>query len=182
MRVIVAVDSKSQLVYIPATISRLKTFLKEESYTPVSLLAFGITPLLKEKYIYDEDEELSHIAFLAASDASLRLIAGELVDNANSDCRARRVVISVRVDFAKPRGHLDDCALELAGPVSLKQVEAFFVDGKEMENLVATAALAVDEADLGSEEAQYLIEETHDNFLAWYSVQEVPFLIELIDE
>ena len=39
---------------------------------------------------------------------------------------------------------------------------------------------AVDEADLGDEDAEFVVGDAQDHDLAWYAPQELPFLLELL--
>lgn len=173
---------KTSSVYIPSTMPRLEGLFKHGSVTPESLLAFTITPEIKEKFVYDEEEQLDHVAFLAAADGSLRLLSGEILAcEEDKKFYPRRVVISARVQYAKTRVDLDDCAVELSSPVTVEHVDAIYIDTKENEPLVVKAAEVIDEADLGSDEAQNIIDDMHDKLLAWYSVQEVPFLLDLLE-
>jgi hypothetical protein len=45
---------------------------------------------------------------------------------------------------------------------------------------VLPAIEAVDEADLGDEDAEFVVGDAQDHDLAWYGPQELPFLLELL--
>ena len=53
------------------------------------------------------------------------------------------------------------------------------VDTEEAEYAVRQAAAAVDAADLGDLDAEFLVGEAEDHELAWYAPSEVAFLVEL---
>ena len=53
------------------------------------------------------------------------------------------------------------------------------MDLPEAEHAVREAAAAVDKADLGDLDAEFLVGEAEDHELAWYGPSELPFLVEL---
>ena len=68
----------------------------------------------------------------------------------------------------------------LAGPIAYSDVIAAYVDNAEAEADVLPALDAVDEADLGDEDAEFVVGDAQDHDLAWYAPQELPFLLELL--
>jgi hypothetical protein len=46
--------------------------------------------------------------------------------------------------------------------------------------LVMAAVEVIDAADLGDEDAELTVGDAQDHDLAWYAVQELPFLLELL--
>ncbi len=60
------------------------------------------------------------------------------------------------------------------------EVVAAFVDNAAAEVRVKAAVEVIDAADLGDEDAELTVGDAQDHDLAWYAVQELPFLLELL--
>ena len=138
--------------------------------------AFAVTPTLREAYAQGDDDELADVALREAALASLRLLAGE----GASDMPPRRAVVVAEADDLTPRPDLDDAVVRLSGPIAFKDVIAAYVDNADAEPAVVAAIEAVDEADLGDEDAEFVVGDAQDHDLAWYAPQELPFLLELL--
>ena len=138
--------------------------------------AFAVTPTLREAYAKGDDDELADVALREAALASLRLLAGE----GASDLPPRRAVVVADVDDVTARPDLDDAVVRLAGPLGYDNVVAAYVDNAEAEPAVVQATEAVDAADLGDEDAEFVVGDAQDHDLAWYAPQELPFLLELL--
>lgn len=138
--------------------------------------AFAVTPALRESYAEGDDDELAEVARQQAAMASLRLLAGDGV----GDLPPRRAVVEAEVEGATPRPDLDDAVVRLAGAIDFEDVIAAYVDNAEAESAVLPAVEAVDEADLGDEDAEFVVGDAQDHDLAWYAPQELPFLLELL--
>ena len=65
-------------------------------------------------------------------------------------------------------------------PVAIDDVIAAYVDNADAEPAVRAAIEAVDAADLGDEDAEFIVGDAQDHDLAWYAPQELPFLLELL--
>ena len=65
-------------------------------------------------------------------------------------------------------------------PVSMNMIAAVHLDGQDAEPAVRAAADAVLEADLGSDDAKFLLDEAEGHELLWYASQEVGPLLELM--
>ncbi len=65
-------------------------------------------------------------------------------------------------------------------PVAIDDVIAAYVDNADAEPAVRAAIEAVDVADLGDEDAEFIVGDAQDHDLAWYASQELPFLLELL--
>jgi hypothetical protein len=141
--------------------------------------AFALTPMLRESYASGTSDELEYAAMLEAARASLRLLVAELEEDPEL-VLPRRAVVSADVDGATLRPDLDYAVVKLAGPVQLKQVAAIHLDTSEAEPPVRAAAAVVDAADLGDTDAEFTLGEAEDHELAWYSPEELPFLLELL--
>jgi hypothetical protein len=138
--------------------------------------AFAVTPMLREAYAQGDDEELADVALRDAALASLRLLAGE----GPSDLPPRRAVVVAEVEGVKARPDLDDSVVRLAGPFSYEDVIAAYVDNADAEPAVLSAIEAVDAADLGDDDAEFVVGDAQDHDLAWYAPQELPFLLQLL--
>jgi hypothetical protein len=138
--------------------------------------AFAVTPTLREAYSEGDDGELAEVALREAALASLRLLAGEGM----SDLPPRRAVVVADVEGATARPDLDDAVVRLSAPISYDEVVAAYVDNAEAEPAVLPAIEAIDAADLGDEDAEFVVGDAQDHDLAWYAPQELPFLLELL--
>lgn len=145
----------------------------------VGRTAFAVTPALREAYTAGDDEELAEVAMAEAARASLRLLGSE-EPNDHPSFASRRVVIAADVDEVKPRPDLDDAVVKLAGPITMRVVASVHIDLQEAEADVARAREIVDAAELGDEEAEFVLGDAEDHELAWYAAQELPFLLELL--
>src|ERR1700730_5025441 len=123
--------------------------------------AFAVTPMLREAYAEGDDDEVADVALRDAALASLRPVAGE-------------------VEGARARRDLDDAVVRLSEPIAYDQVIAAYVDNADAESAVVPAIEAVDTADLGDEDAEFIVGDAQDHDLAWYAPQELPFLLEML--
>lgn len=165
-------------VYIPATIEILQRLVADEEFDPMSRTAFAVTAGLREAYSSGDDDELAEVAMAEAARASLRLIAGRVAEGAQMF--HRRAVVAADVDDVTPRPDLDDGVVRLSAPVRLSQVASVHVDLADAEPDVERAIEAVDEADLGDPDAEFMLGDAEDHVLAWYATQELPFLVDLM--
>jgi hypothetical protein len=165
-------------VYIPATLAMLQQLVADGSLQPLSGTAFAVTPTLRESYAEGDDEELAEVAIGEAAQASLRLLAAES-GQADGGLPVRRAVLIADAD-ATARPDLDDAVVRVSGRVSLDQVVAAYVDNADAEPAVRAAIAVVDEADLGDEDAEFVVGDAQDHALAWYATQELPFLLDLL--
>lgn len=138
--------------------------------------AFAVTPALREAYAQGDDDELADVALREAALASLRLLAGE----GTSSMPPRRAVVEAEVGDVTPRADLDDAVVRLSGPIAFGEVIAAYVDNADAQPAVLAAIEAIDEADLGDEDAEFVVGDAQDHDLAWYAPQELPFLLDLL--
>jgi hypothetical protein len=155
----------------------LRDLLTEERLRPVSGTGFALTPALRESYASGSEEELEYAAMLDAARASLRLIAAE---DESAKTPARRAVVVAEVEHATLRADLDAPVVRLDGPVPMADIHAIHVDTAEAEDAVLAATKVIDAADLGDLDAEFVVGEAEDHELAWYALQELPFLLELL--
>ena len=183
-------------VFVPATTTMLRALIDDGEFSPISRTAFAVTPTLREAYSSGDDDELADVALREAARASLRLLGGEgEVDetdggaDADADVDAaavaagsapRRVVIAADVDPVTLRPDLDDAVVRLPQPLALRQVASVHVDLAEAEPAVRAAVEAIDAADLGDVDAEFVLGDAEDHELAWYAPQEIPFLLDLM--
>jgi len=158
-------------VYLPATGSVLTRWLRAGG-APVGLTGFAVTPGLREWYAEGDAEELEWAAAVLAGRASLRLLASD------GAAPRRRVVVAADVDSADvaPLDEMERGAVRLGVGVPIASWAAGLVDAEAARPVVAAAAEAVDAADLGDDDAEFLVSEAEDADLGWYAVQELPRL------
>lgn len=163
-------------VYLPATTTVLRALLDDGEVGPAPVRAFTVTPALREWYAESNADELEYAALLEAARASLRML------DTDPSAARRRVVLAADVpdDVVRPRLDLDRAVVELSAAVSLGQIAAAQVDTTDAEATVSVAANSVLEADLGSADAQFVVDEAEGYELAWYATQEIGALIELL--
>ncbi|WP_183504743.1 MULTISPECIES: hypothetical protein [unclassified Mycolicibacterium] len=159
----------------------LQQLVADGSFQPLSGTAFAVTPTLRESYAEGDDEELAEVAIGEAALASLRLLAAEAVpsDPSSQGLPLRRAVVIADAE-ATVRPDLDDAVVRVSGRVNLNQVAAAYVDNAEAEPAVKAAIAVIDEADLGDEDAEFVVGDAQDHALAWYATQELPFLLDLL--
>ena len=163
-------------VYVPATLAMLQHLVAERSLRARNGTAFAVTPTLREAYAEGDDDELADVALRDAALASLRLLAGEGI----SDLPPRRAVVVAEVEGVTARPDLDDAVVRLSEPIGYDDVIAVYVDNADAEPAVVPAIEAVDAADLGDEDSEFIVGDAQDHDLAWYAPQELPFLLELL--
>jgi hypothetical protein len=154
----------------------------DDGHLPGPHTAFAVTPQLRQFYaVSDADadlEELEYAALLAAARASLRLL------DVDPLAPRRRVVLAADVPDAAVRP-LDDPdtdrgAVRVEADVRLQDVASAHIDGADAEDDVRSAVAVVLEADLGSEDAQFVVDQAEGHELAWYARQEIGAVLELL--
>ncbi|WP_153344427.1 DUF6912 family protein [Nocardia aurantia] len=183
-------------VYVPATVAMLRELVTAREIRAINDTAFAVTPALREAYAYGDDEELAEVAMSEAARASLRLLAQEREDASAADAGPgepdaegeghyhapvyRRAVIAADVTGAISRPDLDAGVVRLSAAIGYDRIASVHVDLAEAEPEVAKAVTVIDAADLGSEDAEFILGDAEDHQLAWYATQELPFLLELL--
>jgi hypothetical protein len=165
-------------VYIPATWPMLQRMIKNGRLDPIGATAFALTPKLRESYVTGDDEELEYAAMNEAARAALRLLSVEF-GLGEDGVPARRAVVAADLEGVALRPDLDDAAVRLPGPVPVSAIVSVHVDVEDAEYAVRQAAGAVDAADMGDLDAEFLVGEAEDHELAWYAPTEVAFLLDL---
>ena len=162
-------------VYVPATLAMLQRLVVDRSLRAVNNTAFAVTPTLRESYAEGDDDELADVALRDAALASLRLLGDD-----ESGLPPRRAVLVADAENVTARPDLDDAVVRLSEPITFDDVTAAYVDNADAEPAVLAAIEAVDDADLGDEDAEFVVGDAQDHDLAWYAAQELAFLLELL--
>jgi hypothetical protein len=162
-------------VYLPSTLPALRRLLDTGSVGDPPLPAFAVTGALREWYAEGDQEELEYAALTLAARASLRLL------DVDPDAPPRRAVVVAEVadDAVTPAPALDRGAVTVGAPVAIADVQSVHVDDPSAEDDVRSAVQAVIEADLGSEDAAFRMEQAEGHELQWYATQELGPLLEL---
>ena len=164
-------------VYLPATLSGLRALLDTGEMGAPPLPAYAVTGALREWYAEGDEEELEYVAMTLAARASVRLLDRGLL--LEPELAPRRVVVVAEAEGVEPAPEVDRAAVRVLEPVPLRRVQAVHVDGAEAEPDVRAAAEAVVQADLGSEDAAFVVEQAEGHELQWYATQEIGPLLEL---
>jgi hypothetical protein len=154
----------------------LRDLLAKDEFRPVGGTGFALTPALRESYASGSDEELEYAVLMEAARASIRLIA----TGDDTTATPRRAVVVAEVEDATHRPDLDAAVVRLGGPVVIADIQAIHVDTAEAEEAVEGATKVIDAADMGDMDAEFTVGEAEDHELAWYAVQELPFLLDLM--
>jgi hypothetical protein len=168
-------------IYLPATTTVLRT-LVDDGVLPGPHTAFAVTPQLRQFYEVSDagadTEELEYAALLAAARASLRLLDIDPV------AHRRRVVLAADVPDASVTPvddpDTDRGAVRVEADLRLQDVASAHIDGADAEEEVRAAVNVVLEADLGSEDAQFVVDQAEGHELAWYARQEIGTALELL--
>jgi len=185
-------------VYVPLTLPGLAEAHKTGELGAGPLVAYAVTPALREWYLSDDTEELEYAALGRAALASLRLL------DADPGAPRRRVVVAVDVpdrmaavgaesgaDRASGRAPHSDAPdapggpdapdgpgeVRVSGTVRLAKAAAVHVDAPEAEADVTAAARALAAADGGDDDAQAVVDGAEDHELLWFAPQEVATLL-----
>jgi hypothetical protein len=144
--------------------------------------AFAVTPQLREYFAVSDaeadTEELEYAALLTAARASLRLL------DIDPMAPRRRVVVAADVPDGAVQAmddpHVERGAVRVTADIGMRDVASAHVDGKDAEDDVRAAVNVVLEADLGSEDAQFVVDQAEGHELAWYASQEIGPVLELL--
>jgi len=164
-------------VYLPSTLPGLRELLEAGQLGGPPLPAFAVTAALREWYAEGDEEELEYAALTLAARASVRLLDRALVLDPSTP--TRRVVVAAEVDRVEPAPDVDRAAVRVLDPVPLRLVRSVHVDDAAAQEDVRAAAEQLVEADLGSEDAAFVVEQAEGHELQWYATQEIGPLLEL---
>lgn len=162
-------------VYVPSTTTEL-TKLRDNGPLPGPRAATAVTPELREWYVDTDREALEYAALLEAARLSLRMV------DADVSAARRRVVLAADVpdSAVEPNPDAGRGAVRLLGTLELAEVASLHVDGADAEPAVTAATAVVIEADLGSDDAQFVVDEAEAHELGWYASQELGPLLDLL--
>ena len=163
-------------VYLSATTRTLRELIDTGELGPAPLTGFAVTPELRAWYRDSDEEELEYAALTEAARVSLRMLDQEL----GAEPRRAVVVADVPDDQVELRPDLDRAVIRVTAPVPIKLVAAVHVDGPDAEKAVAAAVAVVLEADLGSEDAKFVVDGAEGHELLWYATQELGPLLDLL--
>ena len=161
-------------VYLPATLPALAGILPAAEIGPAPVLAYAVTPALREWYASADLEELEYAALMHAARASLRLLRDD------PEAPRRRVVLAADVpDEQAGRGGGFDGGFDeptlvlLSAPVPLARVASGHVDDVAAVPDIGAAVQALAAADAGDGDAQFLVDGAEGHELLWYATQEL---------
>lgn len=162
-------------VYLPSTLPALRRLLDTGELGDPPLPAYAVTGALREWYAEGDEEELEYAALTLAAAASVRLI------DADPDAARRRVVLAADVDDSAVEmvPKVDRAAVRVTVAVPMRLVQSVHVDDPSAIPDVTVAADSVVEADLGSEDAAFRVEQAQGHELQWFATQEIGPLLEL---
>ena len=168
-------------VYLPATTTVLQRLVDEGSLSGPHT-AFGVTDALRRFYAVSDaeadTEELEYAALLAAARASLRLL------DVDPMAARRRAVIAADVPDSSVTPmddpHVEPGAVRIEADVRVQDVASAHLDEADAEEDVRAAVAVVLEADLGSEDSQFVVDQAEGHELAWYATQEIGPLLDLL--
>jgi hypothetical protein len=160
-------------IYLPATLGTLHQVEADKEVGPAPLTGFAVTPALREWYLDDDEEVLEYAAFTQAARAALRLL------DADPLAPRRRIVLSADVPDGEVTLHpdLDRAVVRSTVPVPVSRLASIHVDGVDAEPDVAAAVKVIMAADLGDDDAQFVVDGVDDHELEWYAIQELPDLL-----
>ncbi len=164
-------------VYLPSTLSGLRTLLDTGALGDPPLPGYAVTGALREWYAEGDEEELEYAALSLAARASIRLLDRGLL--LEPGLAARRVVVVAEVAAVEPAPDVDRAAVRVLEAVPMRLVQAVHVDDPDAESDVRAAAEALTAADLGSDDAAFVVEQSEGHELQWYATQEIGPLLEL---
>jgi hypothetical protein len=167
-------------VYLPSTLPALAAALDGGEVGPAPLIAYAVTPALREWYSDGDLEELEYAAMNLAARASLRLLAEA------PKAPLRRVVLAAEIPDHLVSYERGDAAMategeralvRLGAPVPLEKVASGHVDDVVASPAVRAALDALPAADAGDLDARFVVDGSEGHELMWYAVQELPYLL-----
>ena len=179
-------------IYLPVTLAALsarlpsltvagRTLDPRTIVTDAGLVAYAVTPALREWYREGDTEELEYVALTRAARASLQLLAAELAtpQGAVAEGRIRRAVLAADVpdSDARPASGTDVAEVRLLAPLPFSALAALHVDELAVEGEVMAAATVARAALDGDADARFAVDSLDDHELLWYAVQEIGFLL-----
>jgi hypothetical protein len=160
-------------IYIPVLLSTLREVVRTRSVLPQSGVVFAVTDDLRAEYPDAADEELEYLAMSDAATACLRLLAV-----AEPSEPPIRVVIAADVPEVTSASDRDRAAATVSGAVPWSRIASVHLDDREAAEVVRAAAAVIDRADLGDDDAEFVVGSAQDVDLGWYAPGEVAYLLD----
>jgi hypothetical protein len=158
----------SARVYLPTTLSLLRSLLASGVVAAASTRGHAVTDAVRRALPDVDEEDLEYVACSAAAQESVALLGPEEPP--------RRAVLAVDVAATGGTDDPDDpTSVLLTGEVRTRQVAALLLDSADAGRVVGTARDALLS---GSPEAALLLELCLDHELGWWAAQEIPGLLE----
>jgi Family of unknown function (DUF6912) len=157
-------------VYVPVTLIAVASMLRAGEIPASPVRGYAVTPALREWYSSGDIEELEYVAMMHAARQSLRLLA------ANPDAPRRRVVLAVDMpdhQVMADAGFDEPGLVEIISPVPIRAVASGLVDDSDAALDLAAAIAALPSADVGDEDAQFIVDGADGHELQWYATQEL---------
>jgi hypothetical protein len=166
-------EVEAMRVYVPTTFPALAAAAAAGEIGPAPVLAFAVTPALREWYASGDSEELEYAATVDAARECLRLLAKD------SAAPPRRLVIAADVpdDAVILAADVHPAAVLVSAAIAMKDVASAHVDDADAEPDIRAAVAAVPAADAGDADAGFVVDGAEDHDLHWYATQEIPSLI-----
>ena len=160
-------------VYLGITLTELASAVAQGGFGPPPLLAYAVTPSLREWYAEGDQEELEYAATTDASRESLRHLSFDTA------APRRRVVVAADAPdgLVLPDASLGRSGVVVQAALPMDKVAAVHVDEPEAAEVVAAAADVVGKADAGEDDAEFAVDEASARELLWYARQEIPDLL-----
>ncbi|MBE1590357.1 DUF6912 family protein [Nonomuraea angiospora] len=165
-------------VYLPCTLPALAQAVEAGELGPAPLTGYAVTPALTEWYASGDTEELEYVALTEAARASLRRLAADRADGAET--AFRRVVVAAEVPERSVSAGADleeRARVRLSDPIPLAKVAAVHVDDHEAIPDIEAAVAALPAADGGDDDARFAVDGAEAHELMWYATQEIPDLL-----
>lgn len=163
-------------VYLPVTAPQLAMLVAGGELGPPPLLAYAVTPALREGYASGNDEELEYAAMTAAARASLQLLADAAADV------SRRLVVAADVDTATPDARYGKAVVVVDTGVPLQRIASVHADTEEASADVRAAVAVLRRGGLESghsnEDDAFTLDACEGHELAWFATQEI---VDLVD-
>ncbi|GAA4988348.1 DUF6912 family protein [Actinopolymorpha pittospori] len=159
-------------VYLGITLTELASAVAQGGFGPPPLLAYAVTPSLREWYAEGDQEELEYAATSDASRESLRHLSFD------TNAPRRRVVVAADAPdgLVLPDASVGRSVVVVQAALPMDKVAAVHVDEPEAAQVVAAAADVVGKADAGEDDAEFTVDEALGHELLWYARQEIPDL------
>lgn len=165
-------------VYLGVTMGELAKMTADGGFGPAPLAVHAVTPALREWFADGDQEELEYAATMDAARTCLAKLAEA------HDEPPRRVVVAADVADRAVRqdnggGRSSAQAMEI---IPFEAIASVHVDDADAEAAVRAAARAWSAAAAGDQDAMFTVDEAFGYELLWYARQEIPDLLQQIQQ